>query len=101
MRGVMLLFWGRIVLSVIIRWENRFFFGEEIFAVIVPEREAWTAGGIFLRIDGYSMMLMMLEITMQGLFYGTGRTIPPAVISITFNLARLPLSAALPPLPSA
>jgi putative MATE family efflux protein len=70
-------------------------YGEEIFAVIVPEREAWTAGGIFLRIDGYSMMLMMLEITMQGLFYGTGRTIPPAIISTTFNLARLPLAAVL------
>ncbi|MDR2498600.1 MAG: MATE family efflux transporter [Tannerellaceae bacterium] len=71
------------------------FFGEEIFAVIVPEREAWMAGGLFLRIDGYSMMLMMLEITMQGLFYGTGRTIPPAIISISLNLARLPLAALL------
>jgi putative MATE family efflux protein len=71
------------------------FFGEEIFAVIVPEKAAWIAGGEFLRIDGYSMMFMMFEITMQGLFYGTGRTIPPAAISVAFNLARLPLAAIL------
>ena len=50
------------------------------------------AGGEYLQIDGYSMMFMMLEITMQGLFYGTGRTIPPAVISISFNTLRIPLA---------
>ncbi len=71
------------------------FYGSEVFSLIVPEREAYIAGGIFLRIDGYSMILMMLEITMQGLFYGTGRTIPPAIISITFNIIRIPLAIIL------
>lgn len=71
------------------------FFGNELFALFVPEREAYEAGGIFLRIDGYSMMFMMLEITMQGLFYGTGRTMPPAIISITFNTLRIPMAVAL------
>lgn len=71
------------------------FFGSDVFSLIVPEREAYEAGGLFLRIDGYSMMLMMLEITMQGLFYGTGRTIPPAVISITFNTLRVPMAIGL------
>lgn len=68
------------------------FFGKEVFSLIVPTQEAYEAGGIFLRIDGYSMWFMMLEITMQGLFYGTGRTLPPAIISITFNLLRIPLA---------
>ncbi len=71
------------------------FYGSEVFSIIVPEKEAYIAGGIFLRIDGYSMLLMMLEITMQGLFYGTGRTLPPAVISITFNTLRIPLAIIL------
>ncbi|MDR1623359.1 MAG: MATE family efflux transporter [Tannerellaceae bacterium] len=71
------------------------FWGSEIFSLIVPEREAYLAGGIFLRIDGYSMLFMMIEITMQGLFYGTGRTLPPAIISITFNLLRIPLAILL------
>lgn len=68
------------------------FFGNEVFSLIVPTQEAFEAGGIFLRIDGYSMWFMMLEITMQGLFYGTGRTMPPAIISITLNLLRIPLA---------
>jgi len=71
------------------------FFGIDILSLIVPEREAYISGGLFLRIDGYSMIFMMIEITMQGLFYGTGRTIPPAIISITFNTIRIPLAILL------
>ena len=68
------------------------FYGSEVFSLIVPEEAAYIAGGEFLRIDGYSMIFMMLEITTQGMFYGTGRTVPPAVISITCNILRIPLA---------
>ncbi len=68
------------------------FFGNEVFSVFVPERVAYEAGGVFLRIDGYSQLFMMLEITMQGVFYGIGRTLPPAVVSICFNYMRIPLA---------
>ena len=68
------------------------FFGNEVFALFVPEQAAYEAGGIFLRIDGYSQLFMMLEITTQGVFYGIGRTIPPAIISITCNYMRIPLA---------
>ena len=68
------------------------FFGNEVFAIFVPEQAAYEAGGVFLRIDGYSQLFMMLEITMQGVFYGIGRTVPPAVISITCNYMRIPLA---------
>ena len=71
------------------------FWGSELFSLIVPDPQAYKAGGVFLRIDGYSMLFMMLEITTQGLFYGTGRTIPPAVISIGFNTLRIPLAMLL------
>ena len=71
------------------------FWGSELFSLIVPDPQAYKAGGVFLRIVGYSMLFMMLEITTQGLFYGTGRTIPPAVISIGFNTLRIPLAMLL------
>lgn len=71
------------------------FFGNEVFALFVPEEKAYLMGGDFLRIDGYSQLFMMLEITTQGLFYGTGRTVPPAVIGITFNYLRIPLAMLL------
>lgn len=68
------------------------FCGNNIFAIFVPEKEAYEAGGLFLRIDGYSQLFMMLEITIQGVFYGIGRTVPPAVISITCNYLRIPMA---------
>lgn len=34
------------------------FFGNEIFALFVPEQAAYEAGGVFLRIDGYSQLFM-------------------------------------------
>lgn len=71
------------------------FFGPELFSVFVPEHNAMLAGGIYLRISGYSQLFMMLEITTQGLFYGTGRTTPPAIISITCNYLRIPLAIVL------
>lgn len=68
------------------------FFGSEVFSIFVPEPEAFRVGGDFLRIDGYSQLFMMLEITMQGVFYGLGRTIPPAIISISCNYMRIPVA---------
>ena len=68
------------------------FYGNNIFAIFVPEREAYEAGGLALRIDGYSQLFMMLEIVIQGVFYGIGRTLPPAIISITCNYLRIPMA---------
>jgi putative MATE family efflux protein len=72
-----------------------YFSGGQIFSLIVPDPAACASGRTFLRIDSYSMIFMMLEITTQGLFYGTGRTLPPAIISITYNLLRIPLAMLL------
>ena len=68
------------------------FGGNNIFAIFVPEKEAYEAGGLALRIDGYSQLFMMLEIVIQGVFYGMGRTIPPAIISISCNYLRIPMA---------
>ena len=68
------------------------FYGEGIFSLFVPEREAYVAGGDYLLILGFSQLFMMLELTTQGMFNGLGRTTPPAVISIVFNTVRIPLA---------
>lgn len=71
------------------------FAGNEVFSIFVPEPEAYLAGGVYLQIVGYSQVFMMLEITTQGVFYGIGRTVPPAIISIVCNYARIPLAILL------
>ncbi|MDR1153268.1 MAG: MATE family efflux transporter [Bacteroidales bacterium] len=66
------------------------FFGDRIFGVIIPE--ATGAGGDYLFVMGFSQVFMMLELTTQGMFNGMGRTLPPAIVSIVFNFARIPLA---------
>ncbi len=67
-------------------------YGENIFSVFIPEREAFMAGGDYLFILGISQIFMMLELTTQGMFNGIGRTSPPAIISMTINAIRIPLA---------
>lgn len=68
------------------------FYGREIFGIIVPHEDAMIAGGQYLFVMGTVQVFLMLEVTSQGMFNGIGRTIEPAVISITFNALRIPLA---------
>ena len=68
------------------------FFGEQIFGVIIPENDAAKAGGHYLFVMGFAQIFVMLELTTQGMFNGMGRTMPPAIVSIILNLARIPLA---------
>lgn len=70
-------------------------YGERIFALFVPEKAAYQAGGEYLFIIGLSQVFMMLEITTQGMFNGIGKTTPPAIISILFNTLRIPAAIIL------
>ncbi len=72
--------------------------GEEIFGILVPELEAKIAGGEYLYIMAFCQLFMMLEITTLGMWNGYGKTITPAVISMVFNLARIPLALWLAPI---
>lgn len=67
-------------------------FGQEIFQIFVPDKQAYTVGADYMRIDGYSMIFMMLEIVHQGMFYGTSRSMVPAGISIVGNIIRIPIA---------
>jgi len=69
-----------------------FWFGDKIFGVIIPETAAAMAGGDYLFAMAFCQIFMMLELTTQGMFNGMGRTLPPAIVSIVFNLARIPMA---------
>lgn len=74
------------------------FAGKKIFGIFVLERVAWIAGGEYLFTMAFCQLFMMLEITTMGMWNGYGRTIPPASVSIIFNLARVPLALSLAPI---
>jgi putative MATE family efflux protein len=68
------------------------FFAEPIFSIFIPEKEAIFIGAQYLRILGFSQLFMCIEIATAGAFNGLGRTIPPAIISILFTGARVPMA---------
>lgn len=67
-------------------------FGGSIFSIIIPEEKAIQAGAEYLAIMGLVQVFMMMELMTQGMFNGVGKTIPPALISISFNALRIPLA---------
>lgn len=67
-------------------------FGAQIFGIIIPEEDAMASGAKYLFIMGMVQIFMMFELTTQGMFNGVGRTVEPAVISIGFNIMRIPLA---------
>lgn len=69
-----------------------YFCGEDFFRLIVPEEAIALEGGIYLRIQAYSQILLLVEVVIQGYFYGLGRSWIPALISISGNYLRIPLA---------
>jgi putative MATE family efflux protein len=74
--------WG-IMVSLLL-----FFAGKAIFSVFLPEPGMVALGASYLRIFAFCQLAMCLEGTASGAFKGTGKTIPPSLVSITTNLAR-------------
>ncbi|WP_077366987.1 MATE family efflux transporter [Anaerosalibacter sp. Marseille-P3206] len=72
------------------------FGAEPIFRLFIPnDIEAIREGVIYLRILGLSQFFMCIEIATSGAFYGLGKTVPPALVGIVFNILRVPGSLIL------
>lgn len=71
------------------------FAARPIFSIFIQEEEAIQHGIVYLRILGLSQLFMCIEITTAGAFNGIGKTVPPAVVGITFNALRIPAALIL------
>lgn len=67
-------------------------YGEAIFSLFVNEPETVRVGGEYLTIMGISQLFMVIELVTAGAFNGVGRTTPPALVSIVFNVMRVPMA---------
>ncbi|KDR96684.1 putative efflux protein, MATE family [Peptoclostridium litorale DSM 5388] len=68
------------------------FWAEPIFKIFINEKEALLYGADYLRILGYSQILMCIEITASGAFNGIGKTLPPSIVGIVFTGMRVPFA---------
>ncbi len=72
------------------------FLGEPIFSIFIPgDTEAIAMGANYLRILAYIQIFMCYEIVTMGAFNGIGKSAIPAVISVGFNLTRIPIALIL------
>ena len=69
-----------------------YLFAEPIFKFFIPEQETVKFGISYLKIMAYSQVFMCLELTTAGAFNGISKTMPPSIISISFNLLRIPMA---------
>ncbi|MEG1615599.1 MAG: MATE family efflux transporter [Bacteroidales bacterium] len=70
-------------------------FPELIFGIFIKEPDALAEGARYLRIMGYSQLLMVTELVTTGGFNGVGKTQIPAFTGIVFNLMRIPMALLL------
>ena len=70
-------------------------FPEVIFRIFITEQELLPMGVDYLRILGVSQLFMCMEITSAGAFQGIGKPLPPTVVGIAGNAARIPMAIAL------
>ena len=89
MRASTRFFWGVFTSFVLI------VFPEVIFRIFITEQELLPMGVDYLRILGVSQLFMCMEITSAGAFQGIGKPLPPTVVGIAGNAARIPMAIAL------
>jgi Na+-driven multidrug efflux pump len=85
-----------IVVAILLVFSVLFYvFSHRIGAVFSPDADAIEASAAYLEILAFSQAFMGIEIVLAGAFSGAGDTVPPMVITVPLNLARIPLAYAL------
>ena len=69
-----------------------YLFSRQIGSVFSPDVDAIKASATYLEILAFSQVFMGIEIVLAGAFSGAGDTVPPMVITVPLNLARIPLA---------
>jgi Na+-driven multidrug efflux pump len=79
---IVMAIWGAVV--------SLFFFtlGPAFFRVLLPVPELFALGRTYLFIHAFCQLPMNIEAVGAGAFRGTGRTIPPSLVSIVSNTIK-------------
>lgn len=73
-------------------------FRYRLFSLFIPnESDTIVIGASYLLILGMSQLFMAMEIGIAGVLNGLGETKSPAVVSMIFNILRIPMALALMP----
>ncbi len=81
-----MLVWGTLCTALLV------FLPGPIFSIFIPDKTILSQGIGYLKILGYSQLLMCVEITATGALSGMGETFMPSVINILFTAIRIPVA---------
>jgi len=70
-----------------------FVFSYEVASVFTSDSDVLNAASLFNKITALVIIFLGIEVVTSGAFSGAGDSIPPAVISTSFNVLRIPLAA--------
>lgn len=80
---LLMLGWGAVVTAILA------IFGGPLFYLFLPDESLLSYGTAYLRILAAAQIGMCVEAVVGGTFKGTGRSVPPAVVSVTVNALRV------------
>ena len=80
---LLMLGWGAVVTAILA------IFGGPLFYLFLPDESLLAYGTAYLRILAAAQIGMCVEAVVGGTFKGTGRSVPPAVVSVTVNALRV------------
>ncbi len=78
--------WG--ILVTLLLW----FLGGDLFLFFLPDPNVQGLGIVYLRILAFCQIPQCLEAVSGGTFKGTGRTLPPSIVSVATNVLRVLLA---------
>ena len=74
-----------------------FIFSAEVASFFTNDPAVIKAASDYNRIAALVLIFTAVEVVLEGAFSGAGDTVPPAVITMPFNILRIPLAALLAP----
>lgn len=75
-----------------------FVFSADIAAIFSQDIQVIQAASDYNKLAAIVLIFTAMDVILSGAFSGAGDTIPPAVISFTFNIIRIPLCFLLSPI---
>lgn len=72
-----------------------FVFSQEIAGIFTTDLEIIQVASFFNKLTAIVIIFSTVEVILEGAFTGAGFSVPPAIVGLTINFLRIPLSALL------
>jgi len=72
-----------------------FIFSSEVAAIFTNDADVIKTASVFNKISASVIIFSAIEVILSGAFAGAGDSIPPAIISTSINILRIPLAGIL------